>query len=61
MSARGVAGMGATLLLVVGLVGLGGARPEDKIGSDEPVNREAAVAAAATLEESIQRVFCIRV
>jgi hypothetical protein len=29
--------------------GVGGARPEDKIGSEDPVKREAAVAAAATL------------
>ena len=29
--------------------GLGGARPEVKMGSDEPVRSEAAVAAAATL------------
>jgi hypothetical protein len=29
----------------------GGARPEDSIGSDEPVRREAAVAAAATLKD----------
>lgn len=28
---------------------VGGARPEESIGSDEPVSREAAVAAAATL------------
>jgi len=28
---------------------IGGARPEDRMGSDEPVRREAAVAAAATL------------
>jgi hypothetical protein len=27
-----------------------GANPEDKIGSDEPVSKEAAVAAAATLQ-----------
>jgi hypothetical protein len=31
--------------------GVGGARPEDKIGSEDPVKREAAVAAAATLEK----------
>jgi hypothetical protein len=31
------------------VVGGGGASPDDKIGSDEPVSREAAVAAAATL------------
>jgi hypothetical protein len=31
--------------------GLGGARPEDKIGSDDPVKRDAAVAAATTLEK----------
>lgn len=29
--------------------GLGVARPEDKIGSDDPVSKDAAVAAAATL------------
>jgi hypothetical protein len=28
---------------------VGGARPDESIGSDEPVSREAAVAAAATL------------
>ncbi len=28
---------------------VGGAKPEERIGSDEPVSREAAVAAAATL------------
>ena len=52
ISARGVVGIGRTLSLVGGIVeGLGGARPEDRIGSDDPVKREAAVAAAATLEE----------
>jgi hypothetical protein len=52
MSARGVVGIGGTLSLVGGMVeGLGGARPEDRIGSDDPVKREAAVAAAATLEK----------
>lgn len=53
MSARGVLGIGGTLLLLVGGTGegLGGVRPEDKIGSDDPVKREAAVAAAATLEK----------
>jgi hypothetical protein len=50
MSARGVTGAGTTLSMGGGGVeGLGGARPEDKIGSDDPVKREAAVAAAATL------------
>jgi len=56
MSARGVLGIGGTLLLVDGMEGLGGARPEDKIGSDEPVKREAAVAAAATLERERERL-----
>jgi hypothetical protein len=53
ISVRGVLGMtGSTLSLVCGMVeGLGGARPEDKIGSDDPVKREAAVAAATTLEK----------
>jgi hypothetical protein len=51
ISARGVLGMAGTLSLICGMVeGLGGARPEDKIGSDDPVKREAAVAAATTLE-----------
>jgi hypothetical protein len=49
MSARGVTGAGTTLSMGGGVEGLGGARPEDKIGSDDPVKREAAVAAAATL------------
>lgn len=45
--------MVGTLSLVCGMVGLGigGARPEDRIGSDDPVKREAAVAAATTLEK----------
>jgi hypothetical protein len=30
-------------------LGFGGARPDDRMGSDEPVSRDAAVAAAATL------------
>ena len=52
ISATGVVGIGGILSLVVGMVeGLGGARPEDKIGSDDPVKREAAVAAAATLKK----------
>ena len=51
ISARGVLGTAGTLSFVCGIVeGLGGARPEDKIGSDDPVKREAAVAAATTLE-----------
>ena len=52
ISVRGVLGMAGTLSLsVCGMVeGIGGARPEDKIGSDDPVKREAAVAAATTLE-----------
>ena len=67
MSARGVAGTsggvtgtGRTLSSLVGGVGvegLGGARPEDKIGSDDPVKREAAVAAAATLEKGLKEDF----
>ena len=52
ISVRGVLGMAGTLSLVCGMMeGLGGARPEDKIGSDDPVKREAAVAAATTLEK----------
>ena len=53
ISASGVLGIGGTLSLrVCGVVeGLGGARPEDKIGSDDPVKREAAVAAATTLKK----------
>jgi hypothetical protein len=52
ISVRGVLGMAGTLSLVCGMVeGVGGARPEDKIGSDDPVKREAAVAAATTLEK----------
>jgi hypothetical protein len=31
-------------------------RPEDKMGSDEPVKREAALAAAATLEKKLAGV-----
>lgn len=68
MSARGVAGTsggvtgtGRTLSSLVGwgvgVEGLGGARPEDKIGSDDPVKREAAVAAAATLEKGLKEDF----
>jgi len=30
---------------------VGGARPDDRMGSDEPVSKDAAVAAAATLRE----------
>jgi len=33
------------------VMGGGGASPDDRIGSDEPVSREAAVAAAATLDK----------
>ena len=52
ISVSGVLGMIGTLSLVCGMVeGLGGARPDDKIGSDDPVKREAAVAAATTLEK----------
>ena len=52
ISVKGVLGMAGTLSLVCGMVeGLGGARPEDKIGSVDPVKREAAVAAATTLEK----------
>jgi hypothetical protein len=40
----------ATLSLICEMMeGLGGARPEDRIGSDDPVKREAAVAAATRL------------
>ena len=35
------------------VVGGGGANPDARIGSDEPVSREAAVAAAATLDKKI--------
>jgi hypothetical protein len=54
ISVRGVLWMAGTLSLVCGMVvGLGGARPDDRIGSDDPVKREpeAAVAAATTLEK----------
>ena len=52
ISVRGVLGMIGALSLVCGMVeGLGGVRPEDKMGSDDPVKREAAVAAATTLEK----------
>jgi hypothetical protein len=32
------------------MLGFGGVRPEDRMGSDEPVSKDAAVAAAATLK-----------
>ena len=39
-----------------GMLGCGGAKPDDKIGSEEPVSRDAAVAAAATLQtEHVRR------
>ena len=50
ISVMGVLGMAGTLSLFCGMTeGLGGARPEDRMGSDDPVKREAAVAAATTL------------
>jgi hypothetical protein len=52
----GDAGSGGSEALVVlsdpmllGLAAPGGAKPEENIGSDDPVRRDAAVAAAATL------------
>ena len=51
ISVKGVLGMAGTLSLVGMVEELGGARPEDKIGSVDPVKREAAVAAATTLEK----------
>jgi hypothetical protein len=36
-------------MLLEGLAAPGGAKPEENIGSDDPVRRDAAVAAAATL------------
>jgi hypothetical protein len=42
---------GVVLLVLVAGVVPGGARPEERMGSEDPVSKEAAVAAAATLKE----------
>lgn len=44
------------------LVAFGGARPDERIGSEDPVRREAAVAAAATLrgnKENVNRFISV--
>lgn len=45
-------GEGANTFEVELVAGGGGANPDDKIGSDDPVSKEAAVAAAATLQKT---------
>jgi hypothetical protein len=42
---------GVVLLVLVAGAVPGGARPEERMGSEDPVSKEAAVAAAATLKE----------
>ncbi len=41
----------------LGAAGVGGVRPEESIGSEDPVSKEAAVAAAATLETNVSLIY----